>query len=120
VVFFLNGCAIIRSAYSGSIEKDILKQEGGATVQALIKSALRHIQLCRDFGAQSLVLSVKSSDVVKTIEAYRSVSQETSVPLHLSRSRYRWPVPSFLNKCSCRLIEFVDFQTQSIFLRLFK
>jgi (E)-4-hydroxy-3-methylbut-2-enyl-diphosphate synthase len=68
---------------SGSIEKDILKEEGGATVQALVKSAIRHINLCREFGAELLILSVKSSDVVKTIEAYRKVSRETTVPLHL-------------------------------------
>jgi (E)-4-hydroxy-3-methylbut-2-enyl-diphosphate synthase len=68
---------------SGSIEKDLLKEEGGSTVQALVKSAIRHITLCREFGAELLVLSVKSSDVLKTVDAYRKVSRETNVPLHL-------------------------------------
>lgn len=68
---------------SGSIEKDILLQEGGPTTTALVKSALRNVDLCREFGAEDIVLSLKSSDVVKTIEAYRLASQKTDVPLHI-------------------------------------
>jgi (E)-4-hydroxy-3-methylbut-2-enyl-diphosphate synthase len=68
---------------SGSIEKDILKEEGGPTVDALVKSALRNVDICRDFGATELVLSLKSSDVLKTIAAYRNASQQTDVPLHI-------------------------------------
>jgi len=68
---------------SGSLEKDILQEEGGPTAEALVKSALRNIDLCRDLGAELLVLSLKSSDVVKTIQAYKSVAQKTDVPLHL-------------------------------------
>lgn len=68
---------------SGSVEKDILKREGGPTVNALVDSGLRHIDLCRQFGAENLVLSLKSSDVLKTVEAYRSASRQTDVPLHI-------------------------------------
>ena len=68
---------------SGSIEKDLLKQEGGATVNALVRSGLRNIDLCRQYGAEALVLSLKSSDVLKTIQAYRSASQQTNIPLHI-------------------------------------
>ncbi|MDZ7722046.1 MAG: flavodoxin-dependent (E)-4-hydroxy-3-methylbut-2-enyl-diphosphate synthase [candidate division KSB1 bacterium] len=68
---------------SGSIEKDLLNEEGGATVNALVRSGLRNIDLCREFGAEDLVLSLKSSDVLKTIEAYRSAARQTDVPLHI-------------------------------------
>ena len=68
---------------SGSIEKDILREEGGPTVRALVRSAMRNLALCKDFGAEALVLSLKSSDVIETIEAYRQVSQLTDVPLHI-------------------------------------
>lgn len=68
---------------SGSIEKDILQQEGGPTVRALVRSAMRHIDICREYGARDLVLSVKSSDVLRTIAAYREASRSTDVPLHL-------------------------------------
>ena len=68
---------------SGSIEKSILEEEGGATVNALVKSGLNNINLCKDFGAEHLILSLKSSDVLKTIQAYKLVSRQTDVPLHI-------------------------------------
>lgn len=68
---------------SGSIEKDLLRQEGGPTVTAMVKSLLRHVQLCQEFGAEDLVLSVKSSDVLKTIQAYQIISEKTDLPLHI-------------------------------------
>ena len=68
---------------AGSLEKDLLHQEGGPTVNALVKSAMRNIRLLRDMGAESLVLSLKSSDVIKTIRAYENVSKLTDVPLHI-------------------------------------
>jgi len=68
---------------SGSIEKDILQQEGGPTVAALVSSALRNVNICRQFGATELVLSLKSSSVVHTIEAYRLAALQTDVPLHI-------------------------------------
>ncbi len=68
---------------SGSISKKILKEEGGPTVNALVRSGLEHLDLCREFGAEHLVLSLKSSDVIKTIEAYRLAAEKTDVPLHI-------------------------------------
>lgn len=68
---------------SGSVEKDILTAEGGPTVSALVKRALRNIELCREYGAEDLVLSLKSSNVLDTIQAYRQVSQQTDIPLHI-------------------------------------
>ena len=68
---------------SGSIEKDILKEEGGPTVDALVKSALRNVDICRNYGATDLVLSLKSSDVLKTVAAYRRAAEKTDVPLHI-------------------------------------
>jgi len=68
---------------SGSIEKDILEEEGGPSVKALVRSALRNIEACREFGAEDLVLSLKSSDVMNTVKAYREASRQTDVPLHI-------------------------------------
>lgn len=68
---------------SGSLEKDILKEQGGPTTNALVQSALRHVELCREYGAEQLVLSLKSSDVLKTVAAYRLAAQQTDVPLHI-------------------------------------
>ncbi len=68
---------------SGSVEKEILQQEGGPTVRALVRSALRSVELCREFGAEDLVLSLKSSDVLRTIAAYQLAAVECDLPLHL-------------------------------------
>jgi (E)-4-hydroxy-3-methylbut-2-enyl-diphosphate synthase len=68
---------------SGSIEKDILEKENGPTVNAIVKSAIRHLKLAREFGATQLVLSLKSSNVLDTISAYKKVSNLTDAPLHV-------------------------------------
>ncbi len=68
---------------SGSLEKELLKREGGPTVNALVESAVRNIRILEDFGCEQLVISIKSSDVLKTISAYRALSDKTDYPLHL-------------------------------------
>ena len=68
---------------SGSLEKKLLQEEGGPTVRALVRSALYNINLCQEYGARDLVLSIKSSHVLKTIQAYREAAAQTDVPLHL-------------------------------------
>ncbi len=68
---------------SGSVEKEILQQEGGPTVRALVRSAMRNVDLCREFGAEDLVLSLKSSDVLRTIAAYQLAAEECDLPLHI-------------------------------------
>jgi len=79
------GCKIpIRiGVNSGSIEKSILLAEGGPTVSALVASALKHATLLQDMGATDLVLSLKSSDVINTVNAYRKISKQSDLPLHL-------------------------------------
>lgn len=68
---------------SGSLEKQIIEQEGGRTVAGLVRSALAHVELCREFGAVNLVVSIKSSDVIETIQAYELFAQKCDVPLHI-------------------------------------
>ncbi len=67
----------------GSLEKDILAKHGGATAAALVESAMRHVKLLEDEGFFDIVISVKASDVARTLEAYRLLSKETDCPLHL-------------------------------------
>jgi (E)-4-hydroxy-3-methylbut-2-enyl-diphosphate synthase len=68
---------------SGSLEKDIAIRHGGPTAPALVESALRNIHLLEEMGFTDMKLSLKSSDVSTTIEAYRSISVLTDYPLHL-------------------------------------
>jgi (E)-4-hydroxy-3-methylbut-2-enyl-diphosphate synthase len=68
---------------AGSLEKDLLERHGGATAPALVESALRHVRLLEDAGHPWIKISVKASDVPRTLEAYRLLSRQTDHPLHL-------------------------------------
>lgn len=67
----------------GSLEKDILAAYGGATPAALVESALRHTKLLEDEGFRDIVISVKASDVERTLAAYTLLAERTDCPLHL-------------------------------------
>jgi len=68
---------------SGSLEEDILEKHGYPTAEALYESAMRHVEICEEFGFYDIIISVKSTDVKLMIEAYRLVAQRTDIPLHL-------------------------------------
>jgi len=68
---------------SGSVEKDILKKHGGPLPEALVESALRSIDRLASLDFNQIKLSIKSSDVINTIAAYRLISRKTDVPLHV-------------------------------------
>ncbi len=68
---------------SGSLEKGLLKQFGGATPEAMVSSALRTIEWMEDLGFRLIKISLKASDVLRTVEAYRLFSKRSDYPLHL-------------------------------------
>ena len=68
---------------AGSLEKDILASYGGPTAAALVESALRNVALLEDMDFRLIKLSLKSSDVVTMIEAYRGIAEKCDYPLHL-------------------------------------
>lgn len=68
---------------AGSLEKDLLKKYQGVTPQAMVESALHHVRLLESFGFDAIKLSIKASDVGRTLEAYRLLSQRIDWPLHL-------------------------------------
>lgn len=68
---------------AGSLEKDLLKKYGGPTATALVGSALRSLAVLKDAGYDAIKLSVKSSDVITMVEAYRELSSKTDYPIHL-------------------------------------
>ena len=68
---------------SGSLEKDLLKKYGKVTAEAMVESALRHIDLITSFGFDQIKLSIKASDVARTVDAYRLLSSSTDFPLHV-------------------------------------
>ncbi len=68
---------------AGSLEERFLEKFGQATPEAMVESALDSIKLCEDLGHQSIKVSLKASDVPRTVEAYRLFSQRADYPLHL-------------------------------------
>ncbi len=68
---------------AGSLEKDLLKRYGGATPEAMVLSSLRTIDFLEDLGFNLIKVSLKASDVPRTIEAYRLFSEKSDYPLHL-------------------------------------
>lgn len=68
---------------SGSVEKDIEHKYGSATAEALVESALRHVAILESLGYEEIKISVKASDVLRTVDSYRLLSGKTQYPLHL-------------------------------------
>ena len=68
---------------AGSLEKGILEKYGGVTAQGLVESALTHARMLEKCGFYDMVLSMKVSDVRRTIEAYRLATSQCDYPLHL-------------------------------------
>ena len=67
----------------GSLEKELRAKYGGVTAEALVESAMGHVQLLNRFDFDDICISVKCSDVPLTMKAYTLLSQQTAYPLHL-------------------------------------
>ncbi len=78
-----NDCSIRIGVNAGSLEKDILEKYKEPCPEALVESALRNIKILEDQNFFNFKISVKSSDVFLSIEAYRQLSKVTEYPLHL-------------------------------------
>jgi (E)-4-hydroxy-3-methylbut-2-enyl-diphosphate synthase len=78
-----NDCAVRIGVNAGSLEKDILEKFKEPCPEALVESALRNIKILEDQEFFNFKVSVKSSDVFLSIEAYRQLSKLTDYPLHL-------------------------------------
>lgn len=68
---------------SGSLEKELLEKYGKVCPEALVESALRHVDILEKVNFKDIVISIKSSDVMQMIESYRLISQQVDYPLHI-------------------------------------
>jgi (E)-4-hydroxy-3-methylbut-2-enyl-diphosphate synthase len=71
---------------AGSLEKVLLRKYGHPTSEALVESAGRHIKILEDLKFTDIKVSLKASDVMKTVEAYRLFSKKFNYPLHIGIS----------------------------------
>jgi (E)-4-hydroxy-3-methylbut-2-enyl-diphosphate synthase len=67
----------------GSLEKDLLEKYGGVTAEAIVESAMGHVELLESMDFYDIAVSLKSSNVPMTIEAYRLMAEKRNYPLHV-------------------------------------
>src|SRR5438128_1419288 len=68
---------------AGSLEKDLLEKYNGPTSQGMVESALRHIHILEECNYPEMKVSLKASDPLMMIEAYRGLAEQVDYPLHL-------------------------------------
>ena len=68
---------------AGSLEKDLQKKYGEPNADALVESALRHVDILDKFNFENYKMSLKASNIEMTVEAYRKISNIIDQPLHL-------------------------------------
>ena len=78
----INGVPIRIGVNSGSVEKEYLNEDISLS-EKMLKSALKNIKILEDLNFDKIVISMKGSDVLNTIEANKLISNECDYPLHL-------------------------------------
>ena len=68
---------------SGSLDKEIHDYSTEYTAEKLVESAKKHVKILEDLGFYDIVISLKGSNVLETIAAYRLASETFPYPLHL-------------------------------------
>jgi (E)-4-hydroxy-3-methylbut-2-enyl-diphosphate synthase len=68
---------------AGSLEKDLLAKFNGPSAQGMVESALRHIRILEECGYPEMKVSLKASDPLMMIEAYRMLADQVDYPFHL-------------------------------------
>ena len=68
----------------GSLEKDILKKyKDKVTAEGMVESAMRHIKILERYNFKNILVSLKASDIRRTVEAYRLLAKKVDYPLHI-------------------------------------
>ncbi len=68
---------------SGSLDRALVRKYGHPTADAMVESAMSHVMILEDLDFHLIKISLKSSDVLQMISAYRLLSEKVDYPLHL-------------------------------------
>lgn len=68
---------------AGSLEKDIQKKYGEPTPEALVESAMRHVDILDRLNFENFKVSVKASGIYMAVDAYRLLADKIDQPLHI-------------------------------------
>jgi (E)-4-hydroxy-3-methylbut-2-enyl-diphosphate synthase len=71
---------------AGSLEKRLLEKYGHPTPEAIVESAFGHIRILEDLDYRNIKVSLKASDVLTTVEAYRLFAKQSDYPVHIGIS----------------------------------
>ena len=67
---------------TGSLEKDLLRKHGSATAEAMVESAMQHVRMLEDLDFTQIKISLKASDVFRTVCAYHLLAEHVDYPFH--------------------------------------
>jgi (E)-4-hydroxy-3-methylbut-2-enyl-diphosphate synthase len=67
---------------SGSLEKALLQKYGEANPEAMVESAMRHVRILEDLGFDQIKISLKASDIFRTLKAYQLMAENVEYPFH--------------------------------------
>lgn len=68
---------------SGSLEKELVEKYHGVTAKGIVESALDKVSMIEEFGYDNIVISIKSSDVLMSVEAHECLAGKTPYPIHV-------------------------------------
>ncbi len=68
---------------AGSLEKPLLEKYGQPTAAAMVESALGHVHILENLAFDQIKISLKASDVPRTVAAYRLLAEQVDYPLHI-------------------------------------
>lgn len=78
-----HNCAIRIGVNAGSLERDLLEKYGEPCPDAMLESAMRHIQILEDHDFFNFKISCKASDIFMAVAAYQMLAESCDYPLHL-------------------------------------
>src|SRR5260370_3919621 len=87
---------------AGSLERELVEKHGFPCPPAMVESALRYIEIAESEGYHDLIVSLKSSDVITAVEAYRLYARRANYPTHIAITEAGQP-PYAVPKSACDL-----------------
>src|SRR5207253_5944801 len=87
---------------AGSLERELVEKHGFPCPPAMVESALRYIEIAESEGYHDMIVSLKSSDVITAVEAYRLYARQANYPTHIGITEAGQP-PYATTKSACGL-----------------
>src|SRR5205807_7401371 len=85
---------------AGSLEREFAMKYGFPCPPAMVDSALRYIEIAESEGYRDMIVSLKSSDVLTAVEAYRLYAKQANYPTHIGITEAGKP-PYAVTKSAC-------------------